>query len=132
MKPYVQVALFFAITQLLGIYAGVVLINGAATNPDIQSLSVAPIPEQNDPLNAVFFIVYILAGAVMIILAARFFKGMLFFQLLEFMVVSSASSIVFFAAALAILGMDFLSAIGTSCGFARGIHFSHSLSYFRV
>ena len=113
MKPYVQVALFFAITQLLGIYAGVVLINGAATNPDIQSLSVAPIPEQNDPLNAVFFIVYILAGAVMIILAARFFKGMLFFQLLEFMVVSSASSIVFFAAALAILGMDFLSAIGT-------------------
>lgn len=113
MKPYVQVALFFALTQLLGIYTGVVLIAGAAVNEEIRQISVAPMPSQDDPLNAVFFIVYILAGAVMIILAARIFKGMLFFQLLELMVVSSASSIVFFAAALALLGMDFLTAIGT-------------------
>lgn len=113
MKPYLQVALFFALTQLLGIYTGVVLIAGAAANPEIREISVAPLPSQDDPLNAVFFILYIVAGAAMIILAARFFKGMLFFQLLEFMVISSASSIVFFAAALAMLGLDFITAIGS-------------------
>lgn len=111
MKPYIQVALFFALTQLLGIYTGVILVNGAVSNPDIQALSVAPIAQHDDPLNAVFFIVYIIGGAVMIMLAARFFKGMMFFRLLEFLVISSASSIVFFAFALSMLGMDFATAI---------------------
>lgn len=112
MKPYMQVALFFALTQALGIYTGIVLITGAVLNEDIRNLSVAPIPEADDPLNAVFFIIYIVAGAVMIMLAARFFKGMMFFRLLEFVVISSASAIVFFAAVLAILGLDFLTALG--------------------
>ena len=128
MKPYIQVALFFALTQLLGIYTGVILVNGAVNNPDIQSLSVAPMPQHNDPLNAVFFIAYIIGGAVMIILAGRFFKGMMFFRLLEFLVVSTASSIVFFAIALSLLGMDFATAImlGMALGLLLGV-----LKYFK-
>lgn len=122
MKPYLQVALFFALTQLLGIYTGMALINGSAAMPEIQQLSVAPIPQHNDPLNALFFIAYIIAGAVLIMLAARFFKGMVFFRLLEFVVISSASAVVFFALALTILGMDFSTALvlGTVLGFALG------------
>jgi len=117
MKTYLQVAMFFALTQLLGIYAGVALINSAMANSDIQSLSVAPLPSADDPLNALFFLGYILVGAVAIILAARYYKGMLMFQLLEAMVIFSASSIVFFAIALS-LGVDFLSALalGTVLG----------------
>ena len=110
MKPYAQVALFFAITQVLGIYSGIVLITNAAANEDIRALSVAPMPSPDDPLNALFFIGYILFGAVMVILAARYFKGAMFFQLLEVMVVASASSIVFFAICLS-LGLDFFLAL---------------------
>ena len=114
MKPYYQVALFFALTQLLGIYSGIVLINGAALNQDIRDISVVPpflVSDMNSPVDALatslLFIAYILFGAVMIVLVARFYKGNMFFRLLEFFVIASASAIVFFSIALS-LGVDFL------------------------
>ena len=119
MKPYLQVALFFAITQLLGIYCGIVLVTGAATNPDIQAMSVAPMPGANNPLNALFFIGYIIFGAVMIVFVARHYKGMMLFRLLEIAVIFSASTIVFFAIGLSFLQLDFLYSIvfGTAAAF---------------
>ena len=111
MKTYLQVALFFALTQIIGIYAGVVLIQGAIANEDLLALSVAPMPTANDPMNALFFLVYILFGAVMIILVARYYKGMIMFQLLESLVIFSASSIVFFAFALFPLNMGLEEAL---------------------
>jgi presenilin-like A22 family membrane protease len=116
MKTYLKVALFFALTQIIGIYAGVSLINAAMQNPDIQELSVAPMPDANDPANALFFLLYILLGAAMVIFVARRYKGMLLFMLLEAMVVFSASSIVFFAVALS-LGTDFLEALALGGAF---------------
>jgi presenilin-like A22 family membrane protease len=118
MKTYAQIALMFALTQLLGIYAGVVLINAAVFNSEIMELSVAPMPEANDPLNAVVFLVYIIAGAAMILVASKLFKGMLFYQLLEFMVVFSSSTILFFALGLSLLGQGFENAVlfGTVAG----------------
>jgi len=120
MKTYLQVALFFALTQILGIYAGVVLIHAAVANPGISELSVAPMPSSNDPLNALFFLVYILIGAGAIILFARHYKGMLMFQLLETMVIFTASSVIFFAFALFPLNMGLLEALafGGACGAA--------------
>lgn len=112
MKPYHKIALFFALTQLLGLYVGMVLVDGARAIPEIGELSVAPLPSQDDPLNAAIFLGYILFGAVAIILVARFYKGRLLFQLLEFMVITSASSVVFFAIALAAGGMGFLESMG--------------------
>jgi presenilin-like A22 family membrane protease len=106
MKPYLQIALFFAITQLLGIYAGVMLVESMKTNPDIASFSVAPIENMNDPMNALIFIGYIIFAAVMIILLARFYKGMLGFRLVEAMVIFSASSIVFFTVFFPLLSSD--------------------------
>ena len=111
MKTYLQVALFFALTQVIGIYAGVVLIQGAIANEDLLALSVAPMPTANDPMNALFFLAYILFGAVMIILVARYYKGMIMFQLLESLVIFSASSIVFFAFALFPLNMGIEEAL---------------------
>jgi len=111
MKTYLQVALFFALTQIIGIYAGVVLLQGAIANEELLELSVAPMSNSNDPLNALFFLGYILLGAVMVVLAARYYKGMIMFQLLESMVIFSASSIVFFAFALFPLNMGIVEAL---------------------
>ncbi|MFA6214737.1 MAG: hypothetical protein WC717_05675, partial [Candidatus Micrarchaeia archaeon] len=94
MKPYMQVALFFAITQLLGIYVGAVLVESTKAYPDVASISVNPLPDQNDPLNALIFIGYILFGAVFVILLARYYKGMFGFRLLEALVIFSASTVV--------------------------------------
>jgi len=115
--------LFFAITQLIGIYSGVALVQSAQAIPEIRDMSVAPLPEANDPLNALVFIGYILFGAAMIILVARFYKGMALFQLLEFMVISSSSSIVFFTVALSLLQMDFVLSLlaGMLIGFGLGV-----------
>ena len=121
MKTYLQVALFFALTQVIGIYAGIVLIQGAMTNPDIQSLSVAPMPSSDDPANALFFLAYILFGAVMVILVSRYYKGMIMFQLLESMVIFSASSIVFFAVALYPLNMGLEAALAFGGALGLGL-----------
>ena len=115
-KPQAQVALFFALTQVLGIFTGVVLIQAAAANEELRELSVAPMAP-NDPMNAVVFLVYILFGAAMVMIAAKLFKGRTFFRLLELVVITSSSSVVFFAAALAIGGLDVLSALGVGMVF---------------
>lgn len=121
MKPYLQVALFFALTQLLGIYTGIMLIEGVKSSPEIGEMAVNPIADQHDPLNAFIFIGYILAGAVFVILLSRFYKGMLGFRLLEATVIFSASSVVFFAiffpllstnAAAGILNFPWLNILG--------------------
>ncbi len=109
LKPQAQVAIFFALTQILGIFSGMMLLASAKANPELQELSVAPLAP-NDPANALFFLVYILFGAGMVLLAGRFFKGATFFRLLEFAVIASASSIVFLAVGL-FTGLDFVSAL---------------------
>jgi len=109
-KPQAQVALFFALTQVLGIFTGVVLIQAAAANEELRELSVAPMAP-NDPMNAVVFLVYILFGAAMVILAAKLFKGRTFFRLLELVVITSSSSVVFFAIAMALGGLDVVTAL---------------------
>ena len=121
-----QVALFFAATQLIGIYAGIVLISGLASNPALSQFSVAPkelISDPNSPLNALVFLAYILFGAVMIMLVSRFYKGMALYQVLELVVVSTASSVVFFAIAFSLsgLGLDLSLAIGAVAGLALGL-----------
>ena len=118
MKPFLQVVMFFAITQIVGIYAGAVLTNEALSNADMLNFSVAPMQNANDPLNALFFIVYIVVGAVGMIFLARHYKGMLLFQLLETMIIFSASTIVFFTICLSFLQMDFVTAllVGSALG----------------
>jgi presenilin-like A22 family membrane protease len=120
MKPYAQVAIFFAATQLLGIFTGVTLIDSEAAYPEIGDISVAPMPQPEDPLNALIFLLYILLGAALVILVARHYKGMLMFQLLEGAVVFSASAIVFLAVGMGLLGLSFFPAFlgGILCGLA--------------
>ncbi|MBD3210319.1 hypothetical protein GF318_02970 [Candidatus Micrarchaeota archaeon] len=88
-------ALFIA-AQLLGIYTGTVVINDFTENPYVQELVVTT--DSNEPMNAVFFILYILAGAAMMIILIRLFGVYpIIFKLLEFALIATASSIVFYA-----------------------------------
>ena len=126
MKPYHQVAVFFAITQMIGIFSGIVLIQAALVDETIREFSVVPpfmSTNQNSPVDALatslLFIFYILFGAVMIVIISRYYKGMMFFRLLELMVIASASAIVFFTIGI-YLGLDFTIAflVGGGAGFA--------------
>lgn len=123
MKPYFTIAIIFAITQLIGIYAGVALIQEAYRTPEMREISVAPMPSQDDPFNALFFIAYILFGAAMIILVSRFYKGAMLFRLLELMVIVTASSIVFFAIFIRFFSLDFVDAflLGGAFGVLLGV-----------
>ncbi|MCX8195069.1 MAG: presenilin family intramembrane aspartyl protease [Candidatus Micrarchaeota archaeon] len=121
MKPYYQIAFFFAITQLLGIFSGAILLQKALQSEEIQQLAVAPLPKE-EPANALIYIAYILFGAAAIILLARFYRGLLLFQLIEMSVIVSASSIVFFAFFL-FAGFDLWSSIASAgvLGCALGV-----------
>ncbi|MFA4983662.1 MAG: presenilin family intramembrane aspartyl protease, partial [Candidatus Micrarchaeia archaeon] len=61
-------------------------------------------------------------GAVMVILVARHYKGMMLFRLLETMVIISASAIVFFAIGLQLFSLGFVDAflLGGAAGLLLG------------
>ena len=87
---------FFIIAQLLGIYTGTVILKDMSANPYVSGLVVTQNAEE--PLNAVFFIAYILLGAGIMIGLIRLFKlYAVMFRLLEFFLISTSSSIVFYA-----------------------------------
>jgi len=87
---------FFIIAQLLGIYTGTVILNDMSANPYVSGLVVTQ--NADEPLNAVFFIAYILVGAAIMIGLIRLFKlYAVMFRLLEFFLISTSSSIVFYA-----------------------------------
>lgn len=111
MNLHNQIVLLFAITQLLGIFSGMVLIENAMKSQEIQNLSVSPLQDQNDPANAFYFIIYILFSAVLIILITRYYKGVLMFKLIEAAIVFSASSVVFFAFAMFPFGLGIVESI---------------------
>jgi len=86
----------FMIAQLLGIYTGTVIINDMNQNPYVEDLIVTT--DAEEPMNAVVFILYILTGAVMMVLLIRLLGVYpIIFRILEFVLISTASSIVFYA-----------------------------------
>ncbi|GEM_PF-416849 len=90
MNPAQKIVMMFIACQLLAILAGVTLIESAKIVPEIKEISVSPIDNPEDPLNAVFFLGYVLAGAAGVLLVIRFTKTRLLFFALEFMVLSGS------------------------------------------
>ena len=106
---------FFIIAQLLGIYTGVMILLDITKNPYVSSLVVTG--DVDNPLNAVFFILYILFGAVVMMLLIRFFKlHTIMFKLMEFMLISSSSSIVFYAFLRLVVGYEDSTLLGIVLG----------------
>ncbi len=117
LDPLLSIVLMFAFTQALALTAGVFLISAAVQNPDVNLVSVAPMPaEPENPLNAAVFIAYVLGGAVLALLFIRFLRGRLAFRLLEFAMLTGSVSVLVLSFLLGVVHMDFLVAVGFSGG----------------
>ncbi len=124
MRLVARLLLFFVLAQVFGIFTGIVVLFDLSTNPYVASLVVTS--DTEDPLNALFFLVYILLGAVVMMVFIRFFKMPLIFRLLEFMLLSGATSIVFYS----FLRLAFSFEISMAAGVVLGLLLA-LMKYFR-
>ncbi len=125
MRLLFTIIAFFVLAQLLGIFTGSVILGDLTKNPFVSSLVVTS--DSQEPLNAVFFIVYVLIGAaVMIFLIRRFGVIPWVFRLMEFWLIASSSSIVFYAVLRQVAGYD----ISTVAAVILGLSLS-AAKYFR-
>ena len=86
----------FLLTQLLGLYVGINLIQAVQANPELQDFNVAPGGESGSPASSAIFLIYVLAGAVAMVLILKFYKGVLLFKLIEAGTLFVASNIIFY------------------------------------
>ena len=104
MRLLATMLLIFVLAQMLGIFTGTVIWKDMNQNPYVSGLMVTS--NANEPSNAVFFILYILLGAViMILLIRKFALFPIIFRGLEFMMIATSSSIAIYA--LLRLGLDY-------------------------
>jgi presenilin-like A22 family membrane protease len=127
MRAILKIVMLFAVAQVIGILVGSGLIEASKIIPDLNSFNISPVGQPDSILNSFFFIGYIIFGAAVFILLAKFYKGMMLFRLLELLVIFSASFIVFFVFLLAYLGLDldtaFMAASALSLLLAGGKFF---------
>ena len=119
MRLILTMIAFFTLAQLLGMFTGITILLDMNSNPYVQDLIVTT--DAEEPVNALYFMAYILVGAAFMILMIRLVKKYeAFFVLMEFMLVSTASSIVFYAFIRLLLGME----ISTFAAVAMGLAFA--------
>ncbi len=95
----------FILAQLIGIYTGTVILRDVSSNPFVTSMVVTT--NAQDPLNSLYFLVYVLVGAaVMILLIRRFGVIPWIFRIMEFWLIATSSSIVFYAFLRLVAGYD--------------------------
>ncbi len=119
---------FFIIAQALGIYTGTVIVRDVNSNPYVSGLVVTS--DANEPMNALLFIGYILAGAVVMVFLIRKLGFIpLVFVAMEFMLIATSSSIVFYALMRNFLGYgeSTLAGIVIALLFATAKHFRPQL-----
>ncbi len=101
----------FIIAQVVGIFTGITILNDISKNPYVSSLVVAS--DANEPINALYFMGYVLIGAVVMIIVIRkapFFP--IIFRAVEFMLIATSSSVVFYSALRTIMGYEESTIIG--------------------
>jgi hypothetical protein len=119
MRLIVTLLTLFVLAQLLGIYTGIVVLLDFPKNPFVSSLVVTT--DAEEPSNALFFILYIVLGAVLMVLMIRLFGIYpVIFRAMEFMLIATASSIVFYAFLRIFTGFE----ISTLAAVAMGIAFA--------
>ncbi len=117
MKLVTAILAFFIIAQLLGIFTGVTILLDLTKNPYVTSLVVTG--NVDNPANAVFFILYMLAGAFVMVMLMRLFRlHFMIFRVLEFVMIATSSSIVFYAFLRLVLGYGDSTAMGIIMGLA--------------
>ena len=119
MKLFEQIMFFFVAVQIIGLFVGNIVVKDLTKNPYVNSLVVTN--DINEPLNAGFFLAYVIFGAVAIMLLIKMnvLREMLF-KILEFFMIAGSSSIVFYALLRLAFGYD----ISTTAGSIFGLAFS--------
>ncbi|MDD5171795.1 MAG: presenilin family intramembrane aspartyl protease [Candidatus ainarchaeum sp.] len=121
MRLLTTMLLIFIIAQVLGIFTGIAVLMDIAANPFVSSLVVTT--DASDPVNALFFMGYILLGAVIMMLMIRCFGlSQLLFRAMEFFLIATSSSIVFYAFLRLVAGFE----VSTLAGIVMGLVFSGS------
>lgn len=113
---FAYVVLLFALAQVLGIYSGNFIIQDAKQNEVVSNLRIVSEASAAGPESAFYLLFWVLAGAGLMILIIRFYKGNRLFQILEFSVVSFASSIVFYSLIRPLFGADPLPPMALAAG----------------
>ncbi len=117
MRLIAWMLVFFITAQVLGIFTGLTILSDINQNPYVEELVITSNAEE--PSNALFFILYILFGAVFMIVLIRYLgKIPLVFMIMEFMLISTASSIVFYSFLRLALGYDISTLIAIIMGLA--------------
>jgi presenilin-like A22 family membrane protease len=117
MRLIAWMLVFFIMAQILGIFTGLTILSDINQNPYVEELVITT--DAEEPSNALFFIMYILFGAVFMIALIRLLgKVPLVFVLMEFMLIATSSSIVFYAFLRLVLGYDVSTLVAVVMGLA--------------
>ena len=119
MRLILNIVLFFIIAQILGMYCGLIILSDMPNNPYVQQFVI--VEDGNNINNAVFFFIYILLGAGILLLLMKFYKGDLIYRLIEFVIVSTGSSIVFYSILRLGLGYGESMGLGIFLGLIFGV-----------
>lgn len=114
MKLIAKIIVFFILAQLLGIYAGLVVLLDITENPYANAMVVTS--DSEDPTNAFFFMAAMLFGAVMMIIIMRKFKMPIIFRVIEFGLIAGASSVIFYSFLRLVLGFEEATFLGIVLG----------------
>lgn len=120
MRLVISLLVFFLLAQLVGIFTAGTIINDIDKNPFVGKAMVAS--DSNNPLNALFFIGYILVSAAVIIFIIRKLRmNFVIFRIIEFLLISSSSSLVFYAVFRLFLGYEASTFIGIVAGLSLAL-----------
>ncbi|MEM2908983.1 MAG: presenilin family intramembrane aspartyl protease [Candidatus Bilamarchaeaceae archaeon] len=115
-----KLLLLFLVSQLLGVYSGIVVLYDYGRNPYVSGMVVTT--DTSDPFNAVLFAALILIGAgLMIFLIKMFHLYDIVFQIMEFFLVAMASSIVFYSIMRVVSGYEISMLTGIIFGLILSI-----------
>ncbi|MFH1785826.1 MAG: presenilin family intramembrane aspartyl protease [Candidatus Micrarchaeota archaeon] len=115
MRLLVTMLCLFIVAQILGVFTGATILQDIDENPYVNSMVVTN--NADDPMNAVFFLLYILLGAiVMVLLIRKFSLFPILFRIMEFFMIASASSITIYAISRLVFDMELSTAIGILAG----------------
>ncbi|MFA5108344.1 MAG: presenilin family intramembrane aspartyl protease [Candidatus Micrarchaeia archaeon] len=113
-NPVISITLMFALTQVLGLAAGILLIGSSATDENFELLSISPVKDSSSMLNSVLLIFYVLLGAGFALLIIKYLRTKIVFRFMELAVVGGSVSVFAFAFIYAFCGMDFFTSMAVS------------------
>ncbi|MEM2963392.1 MAG: presenilin family intramembrane aspartyl protease [Candidatus Anstonellales archaeon] len=94
-KVTFSIILMFALAQVIGIFTGIGLIGLARVEPQLMEFNISPTEDVNSISNAFFIFIYMMVGAAALFVVLKVYKGIILFNIINFLVVFLGSNVVF-------------------------------------